>query len=56
MDLHLDQAERGKGNRRNGKVTKQVRSSDGTIELETSRDRSARFEPQLIKKRETILA
>lgn len=24
MDLHLDEEERGKGNRRNGKVTKQV--------------------------------
>ena len=56
MDLHLDQEERQKGNRRNGKVSKQVRTSDGTIELESSRDRSSRFEPQIIKKRETVLA
>ncbi|TXK22475.1 IS256 family transposase [Pontibacter qinzhouensis] len=56
MDLHLDKEERGRGNRRNGKVSKQVRTSDGVIELESSRDRSSRFEPQIIKKRETLLA
>ena len=56
MDLHLDSEERGKGNRRNGKVSKRVRTSDGTIEVESSRDRSASFEPQIIRKRETVLA
>lgn len=56
MDLHLDEEERGKGNRRNGRVTKQVRTWDGAIELETSRDRSASFEPQIVKKWETVLA
>lgn len=56
MDLHLDQAEREQGNRRNGKVSKQVRTSEGIIEVESSRDRSDRFEPQIVKKRETVLA
>lgn len=56
MDLHLDSEERKRGNRRNGKVSKQVRTSDGTIEVESSRDRSSGFEPQIIKKRETVLA
>ena len=56
MDLHLDSEERQQGNRRNGKVTKQVRTSDGTIQVESSRDRSSSFEPQIIKKRETVLA
>ncbi|WP_114778727.1 IS256 family transposase [Botryobacter ruber] len=56
MDLHLDEEERQKGNRRNGKVSKQVRTSDGVIDVESSRDRSSSFEPQIIKKRETILA
>lgn len=56
MDLHLTDEQREKGNRRNGKVSKQVRTSDGVIEVESSRDRSASFEPQIIRKRETVLA
>jgi len=56
MELHLDEQERQQGNRRNGKISKQVRTSEGVIELESSRDRSGSFEPQIIKKRETILA
>jgi putative transposase len=56
MDLHLDEEERAKGNRRNGKVSKKLRTSDGIIEIESSRDRSKHFEPQIVKKRETILA
>ena len=56
MESHLDEAERSGGNRRNGKSSKQIRTSDGTIEIDTRRDRRSNFEPQLIKKRETILA
>ena len=33
-----------------------MRSADGTFELNTPRDRVGSFEPQLVKKRETILA
>lgn len=56
MESHLDEAERSGGNRRNGKSSKQIRTSDGAIEIDTPRDRRSSFEPQLIKKRETILA
>src|SRR5690554_2921549 len=56
MDAHLDDEERTSGNRRNGKQRKTVRTSDGTIELETPRDRSSSFDPQVVRKRETILA
>ena len=42
--------------RKNGKVSKTVKSNDGEIELITSRDRNGSFEPSIIKKRETILA
>lgn len=56
MDSHLGEEERLGGNRRNGKLSKQVRTSDGTIDIDTPRDRSSSFDPQLIKKRETILA
>jgi len=56
LDAHLDEEERGGGNRKNGKAGKTVQTSAGPIELETSRDRNATFEPELIKKRETVLA
>jgi transposase-like protein len=56
MEGHLDEEERAAGNRKNGKTSKKLKTADGTIDLETPRDRSATFEPQLVKKRETILA
>jgi putative transposase len=56
LDAHLDEEERSEGNRRNGKSRKTIQTSDGPVELETSRDRHSTFEPELIKKRETILA
>lgn len=45
-----------KGNRHNGKVTKQLRTLDGVIEVITSPDRLAGFEPQIIRKQEIVLA
>lgn len=56
IDGHLDEPERLRGNRRNGKQRKQLRTSDGTIELSTPRDRHSSYDPQIVKKRETILA
>lgn len=56
MDEHLDESERNKGNRRNGTSKKILKSSDGSFELETPRDRESNFEPEIVKKRETILA
>jgi len=56
LDAHLDDAERKEGNRRNGRTSKTVQTSDGPVEIETSRDRNATFEPDIIKKRETVLA
>ncbi len=56
MEAHLAEhsLEEG-GNRRNGLSCKTVRSSAGSFELEAPRDRNGTFEPQLIKKRQTIL-
>ena len=48
--------ERSKGNRRNGKMPKQVQTRYGEVTVETPRDRDGSFEPQTVKKRETILA
>jgi putative transposase len=56
LDSHLDEDERNEGNRKNGKTSKTIQTSDGPVELETSRDRSGTFEPELVKKRETVLA
>ena len=56
MDSHLqeDSLEEG-SNRRNGITTKTVKTGTGSFELEVPRDRNSSFEPQLIKKRQTIL-
>ncbi len=56
LDAHLDGEERKEGNRKNGKTSKTLQTSDGPVELETSRDRHATFEPEIVKKRETVLA
>jgi len=56
MESHLDEEERGNGNKRNGKGKKTIKSSAGSFELETPQDRQSSFEPEIIKKRETILA
>jgi putative transposase len=56
MESHLDKDERGKGNKRNGKGTKTIKSSVGSFEIQTPTDRQSSFEPELIKKRQTILA
>lgn len=57
LDNHLsDPEEQPSSNRKNGKVSKTVKTSDGQVELTTSRDRNGSFEPENIKKRETILA
>jgi transposase-like protein len=56
IEGHLDEEERSLGNRKNGKNKKLLKTSEGTIEVTTPRDRSGSFEPEMIKKRETILA
>lgn len=56
LDGHLDEEERRKGNRKNGKGNKLLKTSAGTIEINTPRDRLGSFEPEIVKKRETIMA
>ena len=56
MDAHLTSEERSQGNRRNGKMPKQVQTCYGAVTVETPRDRDGSFEPQTVKKRETLLA
>ena len=52
MEAHIDESV---GNRRNGKSRKTVKSDVGSFDLETPRDRNGTFEPQLVKKRQTVL-
>jgi len=56
MEGHLDEEERDSGNRKNGKNKKFLKTSSGTIEVTTPRDRLGSFEPEMVKKRETIMA
>ncbi len=56
MEGHLDEQERFRGNKRNGKGKKTIKSSAGSFEIETPQDRQSSFEPELIRKRQTIMA
>lgn len=56
MDAHLSDDEREFGNRRNGRMPKQIQSSVGELTIDTPRDREGTFDPQIVRKRERILA
>lgn len=56
MEVHLDEQERSKGNKRNGKGRKTIKSGFGSFDIETPQDRQSSFEPELVKKRQSILA
>lgn len=56
LNDHLEENKEDEVNRRNGHGSKQLRTSEGTVELSTPRDRSGSFEPEIVKKRQTILA
>lgn len=56
MSSHLTELERSKGNKRNGKGTKTLKTSSGEVTIATPQDRQSSFEPQIVRKRETILA
>src|SRR2546430_5647465 len=52
LDAHLAQE---KPNRRNGKMSKRVKTGFGPVEINTPRDREGSFEPQTLPKRQTVL-
>lgn len=56
MDAHLSEDERSTGNKRNGKGTKNVKTNSGTISIDTPQDRNSNFEPEIVKKRQRVLA
>ena len=56
LNNHLrEERQHGKRNRKNGRTSKEVKTSHGAIEIETGRDRSGTFQPQIVKKRQTTL-
>lgn len=57
MDSHMASCleEPENKNRRNGKSSKTVQSPVGAFDLETPRDREGSFDPQIVKKRQTVL-
>lgn len=56
LDDHLNGEEPDENNRKNGYTSKRLKTDSGTIELDTPRDRNSEFVPQIVRKRETILA
>ncbi|SDF26599.1 Transposase (or an inactivated derivative) [Pricia antarctica] len=56
MEGHLGEAQRNVGNKRNGKGKKTIKSGYGSFDIDTPQDRQSSFEPELVKKRQTILA
>jgi putative transposase len=54
IDHHLD-SESEPDNRRNGYTSKLVKSNFGNMEINTTRDRHSTFEPNIIKKRQTVI-
>ena len=56
MDSHLDIEARSSGNKRNGLKSKTIKSHQGDFEIDTPQDRLSTFEPEIVKKRQTILA
>ena len=56
LDSHItNDVFSGNKNRKNGKSSKTIKTSDGGFILDTPRDRAGSFEPQLIKKNQTHL-
>lgn len=54
IEQHLDNDKQS--NRKNGSSSKTIKSSVGSFELNTPRDRNGSFEPQLVKKNQTTLS
>ena len=56
MEDFLTANERERGNKRNGRKSKKVKTLECEFEISTPQDRLSSFEPQLIQKRESVLA
>ena len=52
METHLDENECFSGNRKNGRTSKDIKTSAGTISIQSPRDRNSTFEPEISAKEE----
>jgi putative transposase len=53
LESHIEESE--EPNRKNGKVSKTLKTSFGNVELNTPRDRNGTFEPEIVGKRQRSL-
>jgi transposase-like protein len=53
LDAYLEESE--EPNRRNGRLSKNLKTSIGNVEIDTPRDRNSSFEPQIVRKRQRVL-
>ena len=57
MDVHLEKTKpENRENRRNGKMPKEIKTAYGAVQINTPRDREGSFNPEIVKKRQTVLA
>ena len=57
LDSHItEDVFSGNKNRKNGKTSKTIKSTSGSFELNTPRDRAGSFEPQLVKKNQSTIS
>ena len=56
LESHLRETKPLTKNRRNGKMPKTLQTEYGPVEVDTPRDRDGSFDPEIVKKRQTILA
>jgi transposase-like protein len=56
LSAHMGEEDDTDPNRRNGHSFKTLKTSEGSFELTTPRDRNGTFTPEIVKKRQTILA
>ena len=56
MESHLSVTKPETKNRRSGKMCKTLQTEYGQVEIETPRDRDGSFSPEIVQKRQTILA
>lgn len=56
IEHYLTDEQRDQGNKRNGRKSKTIKTSDGSFSIQTPQDRNSEFEPQIVRKRQTIIA
>jgi len=54
VNAHLEDREHLKGYKRNGRSKKTIKSGFRTFDIDTPKARQSSFEPELVKKRQTI--